>query len=237
VSIRRASDGWTASSPAATIVPTSASASVTVCWSRSNTARWTSRTPARNAPVNAGPPTTEDTTDSISGRAVRRLLALGSTSSSVRRAAMSDRTLSSRSAAVARLANWSESTPARARTRRGAPASGRRRRAPQARRPRAGGQCSPGRARAASGPRSRPSWSRQPPDRACISRRAQPPARNRATPRTRVDRGDASPARRIDFVGRRRGRDSNPRTRSTPVTRFPIVPVQPLRHLSSGTAG
>src|SRR5829696_186161 len=30
----------------------------------------------------------------------------------------------------------------------------------------------------------------------------------------------------------RRGRDSNPRTRLTPVTRFPVVPVQPLRHLS-----
>ncbi len=30
----------------------------------------------------------------------------------------------------------------------------------------------------------------------------------------------------------RRGRDSNPRTRSTPVTRFPVAPVQPLRHLS-----
>src|ERR1700739_1097816 len=33
----------------------------------------------------------------------------------------------------------------------------------------------------------------------------------------------------------RRGGDSNPRTRSTPVTRFPVAPVQPLRHLS-GTA-
>ena len=31
---------------------------------------------------------------------------------------------------------------------------------------------------------------------------------------------------------RRRGRDSNPRTRLTPVTRFPVAPVQPLRHLS-----
>src|SRR3954470_8100848 len=30
----------------------------------------------------------------------------------------------------------------------------------------------------------------------------------------------------------RRGRDSNPRTRLTPVTRFPVAPVQPLRHLS-----
>ena len=30
----------------------------------------------------------------------------------------------------------------------------------------------------------------------------------------------------------RRGRDSNPRTRSTPVTRFPVAPIQPLWHLS-----
>src|SRR5829696_7937214 len=35
----------------------------------------------------------------------------------------------------------------------------------------------------------------------------------------------------------RRGRDSNPRTRSTPVTRFPIVPVQPLRHPSRAGSG
>ncbi len=32
---------------------------------------------------------------------------------------------------------------------------------------------------------------------------------------------------------KRRGRDSNPRTGSTPVTRFPVAPVQPLRHLSN----
>src|SRR5215831_2746011 len=31
---------------------------------------------------------------------------------------------------------------------------------------------------------------------------------------------------------KRRGGDSNPRTRLTPVTRFPVAPVQPLRHLS-----
>src|SRR3954466_254992 len=34
------------------------------------------------------------------------------------------------------------------------------------------------------------------------------------------------------LITARRGRDSNPRTRLTPVTRFPVVPVQPLRHLS-----
>jgi hypothetical protein len=49
-------------------VPTSASVSVTVCRSPSNTARCTSRSPARNAPPNARPPTTEETTDSLSGR-------------------------------------------------------------------------------------------------------------------------------------------------------------------------
>ena len=36
---------------------------------------------------------------------------------------------------------------------------------------------------------------------------------------------------------RRRGRDSNPRTRLTPVTRFPVAPVQPLRHLSGRAQG
>jgi hypothetical protein len=40
------------------------------------------------------------------------------------------------------------------------------------------------------------------------------------------------------LITQRRGGDSNPRTRSTPVTRFPVAPVQPLRHLSgwSGTS-
>ena len=37
--------------------------------------------------------------------------------------------------------------------------------------------------------------------------------------------------------GPRRGRDSNPRTRLTPVTRFPVAPVQPLRHLSRRPKG
>ena len=36
----------------------------------------------------------------------------------------------------------------------------------------------------------------------------------------------------VGGVPGRRGGDSNPRTRSTPVTRFPVAPVQPLRHLS-----
>jgi transposase InsO family protein len=34
------------------------------------------------------------------------------------------------------------------------------------------------------------------------------------------------------LITQRRGGDSNPRTRLTPVTRFPVAPVQPLRHLS-----
>jgi hypothetical protein len=42
----------------------------------------------------------------------------------------------------------------------------------------------------------------------------------------------------VDLQGdsQRRGGDSNPRTRSTPVTRFPVAPVQPLRHLSERPA-
>jgi putative flavoprotein involved in K+ transport len=43
---------------------------------------------------------------------------------------------------------------------------------------------------------------------------------------------DANHVARHIAASQRRGRDSNPRTRSTPVTRFPVVPVQPLRHLS-----
>src|SRR5207248_4423401 len=39
----------------------------------------------------------------------------------------------------------------------------------------------------------------------------------------------------LPICRQRRGRDSNPRTRLTPVTRFPVAPVQPLRHLSIGT--
>jgi hypothetical protein len=107
-----ASDGRTTFSAAATIVPASATVSVTVCWSRSNTARCTSRTPARKARVNAPPPTTDDTTDSISGRAASRSAWFASTSSSVTRWAITARTPSSVRAAVARLANWSESTAA-----------------------------------------------------------------------------------------------------------------------------
>jgi len=61
-------------------------------------------------PGNALPPTIPDTAASISGRAARRSAWRFRTTSSVTRSAMTVRTLSSRSAAAARLANWSEST-------------------------------------------------------------------------------------------------------------------------------
>ena len=102
VSIRRASAGRTACSPAATTVPTSASVNVSVRWSRANTARWTSRTPARNRPVKARAPTADDTTDATSGRAASRSSCCSS-SWSVTRAAISERTLSSPNATVARF--------------------------------------------------------------------------------------------------------------------------------------
>ena len=78
--------------------------------SRLKSERCTSRTALRNSPVNARPPTTSDATDSMIGRAAIRSALLFSTTSSVTFCAISDFTLSSRSAAVARLANWSEFT-------------------------------------------------------------------------------------------------------------------------------
>ena len=39
-------------------------------------------------------------------------------------------------------------------------------------------------------------------------------------------------AGRVRLAAQRRGRDSNPRYELTPYTRFPVAPVQPLRHLS-----
>ena len=62
-----------------------------------------------------------------------------------------------------------------------------------------------------------------------------------AIARSLFNRHRGVPRRPAPLAGRRdarerRGRDSNPRTRLTPVTRFPVVPVQPLRHLS-WTAG
>jgi hypothetical protein len=63
--------------------------------------------------VNARLATTAEATDWISGRAAMRSVSRSSTTSSVIRSATTLRTLSSRSAAVARFANWSESTAAR----------------------------------------------------------------------------------------------------------------------------
>ena len=57
-------------------------------------------------------PMIDEAIDSMSGRAASRSLSFLSTTSSVIFSATSERTLSSRSAAVARLANWSESTAA-----------------------------------------------------------------------------------------------------------------------------
>jgi hypothetical protein len=96
---------WTA---AARTVPTSPTVSVTVFLSRLKTARWTSRTAARKRPVKARPPTISPAIDSMIGRAASRSASLRRMTSSVILSAISDLTLSSRSAAVARLANWSE---------------------------------------------------------------------------------------------------------------------------------
>jgi hypothetical protein len=72
-----------------------------------------SPTPERNSFPNARLPTIDETADSISGRAAIRSAARSSTTPSVILAATSVRELSSWSATVARLANWSESTSAR----------------------------------------------------------------------------------------------------------------------------
>ena len=108
----RASSGRTCSSAAASTAPTSATVSATVFLSRLKSARWTSRTALRNRPVNARPPTTSEATDSMIGRAAIRSAWFFRMTSSVSFCAIRERTLSSRSAAVARLANWSEFTAA-----------------------------------------------------------------------------------------------------------------------------
>ncbi len=61
--------GRASRAPPPTTVPTSASVSVTVSWSRWNTARCASRTARRNRLANAPPPTTPETAETISGRA------------------------------------------------------------------------------------------------------------------------------------------------------------------------
>ena len=108
-----ATDGSNRSSAAAATVPTSASVSVTVFRSRWNTAACTSRTARTNSALNAVPPTTVDTTCSMIGRAAIRSACCFSTTWSVTRCATSVRTLSSRSVADARPANWFESNSAR----------------------------------------------------------------------------------------------------------------------------
>ncbi len=84
---------------------------------------------------------------------------------------------------------------------------------------RGGGRHAASRPRQAAGPRG------------TRRRRGHRPHRRRPRPRQRAPRG-RSPACELPRALKRRGRDSNPRTRLTPVTRFPVVPVQPLRHLS-----
>jgi hypothetical protein len=86
-------------------VPTSVRVSVTVFLSRLNSARCRSRTALRKRLVNARPPTISDATDSMIGRAASRSSSFFRTSSSVTFCAISERTLSSCSATVARLAN------------------------------------------------------------------------------------------------------------------------------------
>ena len=63
--------------------------------------------------MNALDPTASAATDSMSGRAASRFSSRASTTSSVIFVAIRPRTLSSRSASVARFANWSESSTAR----------------------------------------------------------------------------------------------------------------------------
>ncbi len=110
--LRRERRARTSSSAAASTVPTSATVSVTLSALRSKTALWTSRTADRNRLVKARLPMIDEATDWIMGRAAIRSRSRSSTTSSVIRSAISDRTLSSRSATVARLANWSEFTAA-----------------------------------------------------------------------------------------------------------------------------
>ncbi len=100
-----ARSGRTCCSAAAITVPTSAIVSATVSLSCLNSERCTSRTAFPNSSVNARLPTTPEATDSMIGRAATRSALFFNTTSSVIFSPISDLTLSSRSAAVARLAN------------------------------------------------------------------------------------------------------------------------------------
>ena len=92
--------------------PTSASVSATVFWSCWKIARCRSRTPERKTLWNTLPPTSPSTTLSITGRTAIRSARALITRSSVTRVAISARTASSSSAALARLANSFESNKA-----------------------------------------------------------------------------------------------------------------------------
>ena len=78
ISIRPVSSIWCAScgrstaSAVAATVPTSATVSVTVFWSRSNTARCASSAAPRKRPRKAGAPTTSEMVDAMIGRADSR---------------------------------------------------------------------------------------------------------------------------------------------------------------------
>ncbi len=87
---------------------------------------------------------------------------------------------------------------------------------------------------------------RHPPEPALPAGAARP-RRGRRRPARRVPRNGVGGsragsrtchiAREIKRASERRGGDSNPRTRLPPVTRFPVAPVQPLRHLSVTRVG
>ena len=103
------------------------------------------------------------------------------------------------------------------------------------RRPRRGGPAGrAARASASTRSSSTTSASSSASPRCAGARGELPTARQRGGGATRPRRPGHALRRLLGppVKGQRRGRDSNPRTRLTPVTRFPVVPVQPLRHLS-----
>jgi hypothetical protein len=118
-SIRPLSSIWCAScglstcNAVATTVPTSATVSATVFWSRWNTARWASSAAPRKRLRNGGAPTTPEMADAMIGRADSRSSSWRSTTPSVNRSLTSARTLGSLRVAAARSANWLESKNAR----------------------------------------------------------------------------------------------------------------------------
>jgi hypothetical protein len=73
-----------------------------------------------------------------------------------------------------------------------------------------------------------PSWSRG----CCVDCSAIDPNITEPIIGERAAGGRISAEPSVAILRKRRGGDSNPRTRSTPVTRFPVAPIQPLWHLS-----